>query len=103
MSEDEDFVYDYVSLANGTFMFKENISANDKQDKILLDDKDASLSYMRICSSSHYFDPVTSLCKPCESNYVTTYLMSNYCVNVKLIRDNAFVKDDSYLSNLAIQ
>ena len=80
-----------------------NISTNEKGDKIYNDDRDGSLSYMRICSSTHYFDPVTSLCKPCESNFVTTYLMSNYCVDVKSIRDNEFVKENSYLSNLAIQ
>ena len=84
---EHDFMFDYVSLANGSMMYKRELNINSNGDYPELVDGDDSMSYLRVCPVTHYIDPVSGLCQKCDESKGTTHALSTYCVDATIMNE----------------
>ena len=82
---DHDFTLDYVSLVNGTFMYKQDLVVTPDSNEPSFEGDYTGLQYLRACSSTSYLDAETQLCVPCELNKGTTDWLANECVSAAVM------------------
>ncbi len=68
----EEFSLDYVTLANGTFMYKQNLESVSNSDELQISGDYSGMHYMRMCANNEYLDAETQLCVACAPNQGTS-------------------------------
>lgn len=79
---DSDLPFRFVSINNGTLMYKEGVQEGTLQtDAPVVENDDITMQLKRSCSYSEYLDNVSFTCQPCPANRGTLEGNENYCVN----------------------